>query len=746
MSDSDSNHYSKKLVTPRVASHASSTATATPGNNAAATPYTPAAAPTIASSTNHAAIVTDRGTVSTLSRHSSHDSGSNSCSNAHISIDGGRNHYYTPNRPMALALPLHDNRVSHSDHCEDSSETDEDHENLDQDQRRQLTQDMWQDDVDMDQILLEMRLSQEDGQDEASAPQEPVEPVTKRPRVDTRRGENHQSHKQQQPTMSQFYSYTKPAPAVSNNVNSDSTATTIPANGNLWRHSGRDFMVKDTWTSSAHKDLKHFYFCLSRRDSKDRQKAVIGPVHMHLEHTFIGREQAHKFIAHRRQRNNNLQQQRWNTTPQHHPHESLPTMMMSHPEMILYASKGHLLERGRLPLSVLTTRYACESMEGTIQTDLIYEKGGNSSPNSSDKIVTSGFTCAYTFAPNTSNIHSPALAATKSIESMETLELFAGCQGLGKGFSLEGLATTHAVELDRSACDTIRKNAPSTLTVWNEDARRWLKNCQDGRLAAYPKKGQFGFLHWSPPCQGSSNANRNGGMNDNANNSLTPFGVEVIRFFEPPFLTMEQVSGILNVSRGRREILQKTITDLLLLDYQVRLCVVNAAHYGDAQNRERVLLFGAKRGYKLPDFPKITHGDTSKGLLKLVTVQDALGRLEAIAPVPDNGLVELPGGQLVHDHCLNASPSEHKSNVCTLVADKPAPTVRRTNAIRHYNPHLDRLISIRESALLQGFPMDYTFCGDHKSVRDQIGNAVPVNLARAIARTVLAAATHHAQR
>ena len=202
---------------------------------------------------------------------------------------------------------------------------------------------------------------------------------------------------------------------------------------------------------------------------------------------------------------------------------------------------------------------------------------------------------------------------------------------------------------------------------------------------------------------------------------------------------------MLNESRSQK-ILQKTMTELLLDDYQLRLCVVNAAQYGDAQNRMRVLLFGAKRGYKLPDFPKSTHGDTSKGLFKIVTAKDVMGVLESILPVPDSGLVELPNGQLVHDHCLNASPSDHKSNVCTLVAEKPSPTVRRTNAIRHYNPQLDRLITIRESALLQGFPLDYTFCGDHKSVRDQIGNSVPINLARAIARTVLAAASHTAHR
>jgi DNA (cytosine-5)-methyltransferase 1 len=246
-----------------------------------------------------------------------------------------------------------------------------------------------------------------------------------------------------------------------------------------------------------------------------------------------------------------------------------------------------------------------------------------------------GYTCAFKFqTPIAARISCSSL---KKNQKPPMLEVFAGCRGLGLGFDLEGcFETTHAVEVNRSACDTIQRNAPH-VQVWQEDVVRWLKNCKDRRLSIYPKPHSFPHIHWAPPCNGCSDANRNGGMNVDYNNSLTLQGVECIRLFLPFTLTMEQVVGILKPSRGRRNLLEKVIAELVILDYQVRPFLMRASDYGEAQKRDRVVLFGAKRGFKLPDFPKATHADNDVLLSKVVTAKDVLGILEGIDPVPENG-------------------------------------------------------------------------------------------------------------
>jgi DNA (cytosine-5)-methyltransferase 1 len=93
-------------------------------------------------------------------------------------------------------------------------------------------------------------------------------------------------------------------------------------------------------------------------------------------------------------------------------------------------------------------------------------------------------------------------------------------------------------------------------------------------------------------------------------------------------------------------------------------------------------------------------------------------------------MVQLPNGKVTEDHCFAGIKSESAK----LIADKPSKTVRRTNGIEHYS--LERNITVREMARLQSFPDEYQFCGSDTQKKSQIGNAVPVNLATAIAASI----------
>lgn len=200
--------------------------------------------------------------------------------------------------------------------------------------------------------------------------------------------------------------------------------------------------------------------------------------------------------------------------------------------------------------------------------------------------------------------------------------------------------------------------------------------------------------------------------------------------------TLSQILDKFDVKEGEKYSYWYNLIYQLFLDlnYQFRAKVIRASDFGDPQNRPRVFIIAAKRGRPLPQWPEPTHGpDLST---PHVTAQDALGSLEAFPPDCDdggNGMVCLQDGTITQDHVWLPLKKTEKYNE-TLVANKPAMTVRRTNGIRHYA--FDRNLTVRELARLQGFPDTYEFCGSTSQKRSQVGNAVPAHLATSIAKAI----------
>jgi DNA (cytosine-5)-methyltransferase 1 len=358
-------------------------------------------------------------------------------------------------------------------------------------------------------------------------------------------------------------------------------------------------------------------------------------------------------------------------------------------------------------------------------------------------------TCAYWYEDEQPT--SPSLKQW-TYKKPRALDLFAGAGGMSKGLELEGFDVKYHVENNPVAAQTLNLNFPSS-EVCEESVEQFLQNCTKRLNLYYPGPGYFFLVHASPPCQGWSTANRYGGKNDDANNELTKEFVKAIRLFLPGIGIMENVVGMLHNKgeKDKKKCLLRLMTDLILLGYQVRFCQVLASDYGDPQNRERLILFAAQKGIKLPAFPKPTHGE-KPGLMKTVSVQDALRILEDVEPANDDGdsnvshVVTVRGQGphyrpiFVKDHRRTGTKlpggKNREKEMCRLVADKPAPTVLKNNSMKHYK--WERLLSTQECSLLQGFDLDYKFAGTQKEKRDQIGNAVPINLARALSRSAMA--------
>lgn len=172
---------------------------------------------------------------------------------------------------------------------------------------------------------------------------------------------------------------------------------------------------------------------------------------------------------------------------------------------------------------------------------------------------------------------------------------------------------------------------------------------------------------------------------------------------DPKTASYENVEGIL--LEKNRHYLQYMVSQLLDLNYQVRVEVLKASDYGDPQNRKRVNLWAAKSGMILPSTPTATHGE-DEGLLPRRTVRDAIGGLEQY-PVffaDKKGTVQYENGILDHNCRTTNNLTDPDNHV--LQAEKPARTITSCPPM-HYKG--DRYLTVRECACLQSFPWEYQF-------------------------------------
>jgi site-specific DNA-cytosine methylase len=174
---------------------------------------------------------------------------------------------------------------------------------------------------------------------------------------------------------------------------------------------------------------------------------------------------------------------------------------------------------------------------------------------------------------------------------------------------------------------------------------------------------------------------------------------------------------------------------------------LTACDYGDPQKRERLFIFAAHKAAILPSIPPKTHGDDSAvHQHPYVTAREALYGLE---PSPSSGDSSDDSSRESGDDSLLDSKAAAPTNATTgdspvqLQADSPAFTVRASKAPMHFDQN--RSLTVREAGALQSFPADFEFCcagtnnsNNHTKASQyrQIGNAVPVEMATAVARSI----------
>ena len=367
-----------------------------------------------------------------------------------------------------------------------------------------------------------------------------------------------------------------------------------------------------------------------------------------------------------------------------------------------------------------------------------------------------------------------------------SIDLFSGCGGITKGFSLAGVKCIFASDIDENCEKTFTRNFPDTPFIC-KDVTIITKEEVDALIG----DTRPDIIIGGPPCQGFSLANKNRNkIADDPRNKLFYGFVKFIDWYSPKAFVMENVKGLLSMQNGKViQTIVEAFSNAGECGYDVAYKVLTASDYGAPQNRERVILIGFRKDlgitpkhpipYKMDhrltvdeaisDLPQISAGQGEENMAYPIAPSnlyqqfmrkdtDSVNNHVAMKHTPR--LVERfrairPGQSLVdvwetHGAVKRGAPTEKSDikfgqNNQRVFGDQPAPTIAASFQSNFIHPHLDRNFTAREGARLQSFPDSFIFEGMRTKMSwekglsqyQQIGNAVPVLLAYAIANCVL---------
>jgi DNA (cytosine-5)-methyltransferase 1 len=322
---------------------------------------------------------------------------------------------------------------------------------------------------------------------------------------------------------------------------------------------------------------------------------------------------------------------------------------------------------------------------------------------------------------------------------MNIISLFAGCGGLDLGFRQAGFNVVWANEYDKSIWDTYEFNHPDTQ-LDKRDIRK---------IKSEEIPDCIGIIG-GPPCQSWSEAGAQRGIDDSRGQLFYDY-IRIVQDKQPLFFLAENVSGIL--AAKHKEAFANIISQFQEIGYKIAYKLVNAKNFGVPQDRERVIIVGYHEKMSvLFEFPQ------PRG--EILNLRDAIFNLALIEPfkitykekretsqitVPNHEYLDTGFSSMYMSRNRVRSWSEPSFTI--LACGRQIPLHPQANKMilvakdkRIFDPNSPkpyRRLSVRECARIQTFPDDFIF--QYQNINDgykMVGNAVPVNLAWALANQI----------
>ncbi len=376
---------------------------------------------------------------------------------------------------------------------------------------------------------------------------------------------------------------------------------------------------------------------------------------------------------------------------------------------------------------------------------------------------------------------------------MKSIELFAGAGGLGIGLHDAGFRPVNVIEWDSYCCDTIRENKSRGIHA----VKNWKVTEGDVRTVNFkPYEGKVRLVSGGPPCQPFSMGGKHGAYDDARD--MFPQAIRAVRETKPQAFIFENVKGLTRATfrnyfeyvrlqlehpeiRAKRD---EDWADHLArleqhhtsgsrqgLNYRVITRLMNAANYGVPQKRERVFFVGFREDLGVSwNFPGTTHSreallwdqvhgdywDRHEVARKHRSLPKGANRIrkdekpdelawrttrDALADLPDPEF-ELEESGRISNHRFQPGARSYQGHTGSPW-DEPAKTLKAgvhgvpggENMLRRPDGSV-RYFTVRESARLQTFPDNFLFHGSWTETMRQLGNAVPVELARVVGESV----------
>ena len=349
------------------------------------------------------------------------------------------------------------------------------------------------------------------------------------------------------------------------------------------------------------------------------------------------------------------------------------------------------------------------------------------------------------------------------IPEIVAVSFFSGAMGLDIGMKNGGIDALLACEFNKACRMTIAKNKPEIGLIGDITdftAEEILK------MAKIPEGRKVDVIFGGPPCQAFSTAGNRKAFDDERGNVFLKY-LSIISEIKPTYVVIENVRGLLSTPFKYKDIEEpiKGGAMMIILDklkeigYTVSFNLYNAAYFGAPQIRERVVIIGKLGGGKVSYLQPTHNEEGTDGLKAWRTLRDAFD--DNLPMNVEHHFIEFPEKRLKYYRILKEGqywkdlPLDLQKEALgksfylgggktgflrRLSYSRPSPTLV-TNptmpATDLAHPTEDRPLSVEEYKSIQEFPESWKVCGGILDQYKQIGNAVPVKLGEAIAKTII---------